>query len=170
MNYTRLLILLVSLIVPYLILALVFERYLLWIGISLGVLLAMFIWLVIRFRRFRRGTSSVFSRLGNWLKKKPQEQPIASGKQRTTIPAYIQNQVFQHAKDRCQFPYCPVGIGLQIHHIDGDPSNHNLNNLIVLCRNHHYKCDQHLFPKRQLIAWVNGKYPPLSSSRYWRRQ
>lgn len=170
MNYTRLLILLVSLIVPCLILALVFERYLLWIGIGLGVLLVIFIFLLIRFRGFRRGTSSVFSKLGKWLKEKPQEQPIAGRPQRTAIPKDIQKQVFVRAKDRCQFPYCQEREGLEIHHIRGEPTNHNLNNLILLCRNHHYRCGQHLYREHQLIAWINGKYPPLSSSRYWRRR
>ena len=59
-----------------------------------------------------------------------------ANKTRIPISTEKQQQLFERAENRCQ--YCGLGnVKLNIHHIDGNPSNNNSNNLIVLCPNHH---------------------------------
>jgi hypothetical protein len=54
-------------------------------------------------------------------------------KRRPTIPTRIENQVMDKSESRC---YCGVR-GHQIHHIDGDSTNNDFDNLIFLCIDHH---------------------------------
>jgi len=58
------------------------------------------------------------------------------GKPRTPIPDDISAEVmFQHDRTCC---VCHVrGKAVQIHHIDEDPTNHAVDNLAVLCFDHH---------------------------------
>lgn len=74
-------------------------------------------------------------------------------KVRVQIPNDIENAVYDRAGDKCQ-------IGgehgnLKIHHIDGNPSNNNLNNLILLCGNHHDEADKGVIPKLRLKNVIN---------------
>ena len=48
----------------------------------------------------------------------------------------------QQAKGRCEIPDCGKK-AYKIHHIDGSKDNHSLDNLIVLCQNHHSMIDSH---------------------------
>ena len=63
------------------------------------------------------------------------------GKQRTKIPENIASHVRWLSDDTC----CICNErekGIQIHHIDGDPQNHNVKNLAVLCLECHNKTQQ----------------------------
>lgn len=54
-------------------------------------------------------------------------------KVRTPIPAEIDTAVRVEAGYRCSMPRCGETSGLEVHHIDGNPSNHDPANLLVLC-------------------------------------
>ncbi len=57
---------------------------------------------------------------------------------RTPIPMSTRRQVYSRAHNHCEWPGgCPSTKNLQIHHINGDPSDHRLDNLILLCKRHH---------------------------------
>lgn len=72
--------------------------------------------------------------LGDWGDdEKPKKRRIA-------ISAKIKRQVFERAENACQM--CGKNnVKLHIHHIDNDPSNNRMGNLIVLCPNHHSQAD-----------------------------
>jgi len=58
---------------------------------------------------------------------------------RKTIPALTSKKLFQEADNHCSF--CSVNdvAALEIHHLDEDPGNNQLGNLIVACANCHAK-------------------------------
>lgn len=56
---------------------------------------------------------------------------------RVPIPAGVQREIYVEAGYRCSLARCPHEIGLEIHHIDEDPSNNAPGNLLLLCANHH---------------------------------
>lgn len=60
-------------------------------------------------------------------------------KKRTTLAKATEKRVFQQAASRCVF--CPEAdiASLQVHHIDGDPSNNAIANLLLVCANCHTK-------------------------------
>ncbi|MEM3715355.1 MAG: HNH endonuclease signature motif containing protein [Nitrososphaeria archaeon] len=57
--------------------------------------------------------------------------------QRTIIPKLRRRQVYVRAHGHCEQQDCRSTENLQIHHINGDPSDHSLENLILLCGYHH---------------------------------
>ena len=69
---------------------------------------------------------------------------MAKGKGRKRIPAPEETEVLARSRRKCclcahhelRFDVRPG----QIHHIDGDPKNHRLENLVWLCLEHHDKC------------------------------
>jgi 5-methylcytosine-specific restriction endonuclease McrA len=60
-------------------------------------------------------------------------------KARTRLSKTLEKRVFQEASSRCAL--CPESevVSLQIHHIDGDPSNNAFENLILVCASCHTK-------------------------------
>lgn len=62
-----------------------------------------------------------------------------SGRRRTKPPRQVEKRVFQEAGSQCAF--CPEDsvASLQLHHIDGDPLNHDFENLLLVCANCHTK-------------------------------
>lgn len=57
-------------------------------------------------------------------------------KSRVPIGPELQKKIFERADNRCQ--HCGEGnVKLHIHHINGDPSNNGMDNLIALCPNDH---------------------------------
>ncbi|NOR84749.1 hypothetical protein GQ473_01390, partial [archaeon] len=60
---------------------------------------------------------------------------IKQKKIRIPIPGKLKTQIFERAGHRCQ--KCGRDTTPQIHHIDKNPSNNHLSNLIVLCPTHH---------------------------------
>jgi hypothetical protein len=78
---------------------------------------------------------------------------------RTPIPKAIEEYVFRRAHNRCQYDrgHCGRTENLEIHHIDRDRTNHDRNNLILLCPEHHEKADHGNYRVWQLKDWM--KYP-----------
>ena len=54
------------------------------------------------------------------------------------LPTEIKRQIKASYKEIC--PLCGSLSSLIIHHIDGDPSNNEENNLTVMCQKCHHKC------------------------------
>jgi len=69
-------------------------------------------------------------------------------KKRIPISNEIKNEVFDIAGGKCQ--ECGKKGNLKIHHIDGNPSNNRITNLILLCGNHHDEADKGVIPKWRL--------------------
>lgn len=57
-------------------------------------------------------------------------------KKRRSIPKYIETQLLYETDSTCCICQKP-GRSIQFHHIDGDPSNIDFQNLAVLCHDHH---------------------------------
>ena len=57
--------------------------------------------------------------------------------ERTAIPPKTREAVFRREHGRCAVPGCRSARHLAIHHVDHDPSNHALDNLVLLCDGHH---------------------------------
>jgi len=68
---------------------------------------------------------------------KTENQAPQRPKQRKSVPALTSKKLYQEVDNRC--PFCDVAdvAVLEIHHIDGDPSNNKIENLIVVCGNCH---------------------------------
>jgi hypothetical protein len=69
---------------------------------------------------------------------------------RKTTTKSLERQIIMEAASRC--PWCESGKKLfasevEIHHIDGDPSNTVFENLILTCRNHHGQIESGLIPE-----------------------
>jgi hypothetical protein len=69
---------------------------------------------------------------------------------RKTPTTAMVKKVMLEAGGRC--PWCPSGTRLtfaeaSIHHIDGEPSNSVIENLILACHNHHGKIEGNLIPE-----------------------
>ena len=62
-----------------------------------------------------------------------------TGIKRERVSERLRTQLFYHSSFECGVPRCREDVGLEVHHIDFDPSNNSVNNLIVLCPNHHTK-------------------------------
>jgi hypothetical protein len=162
MNYERIVVLFIVLVIAYSILAPIFQPYLLWISLVFGILLIVFICCILMFPRFRQGVfsalKSIFTKLLSWLRTEREKQSLTSTKpQRTPIPEEIKKQVFSRAGGRCQIPGCKELESPVIHHIDQDRTNHRFDNLILLCSNHHTTADHRGFRKEQLHLWKEHK-------------
>lgn len=97
------------------------------------------------------------SRTENQLPKRP--------KQRKSISALTSKKLYQEADNRC--PFCCVAdvAVLEIHHIDGDPSNNKIENLIVVCGNCHSKITRgeispaDVHAKKMELFWTHRASP-----------
>jgi hypothetical protein len=113
-----------------------------WIYIIIGIYVicaGLITWVLLRRRKSLKNNKS---------KKKP----------RKPIPVDIQRKVFTRANNRCQWEHCPKRDYLEIHHIDNNPANNNLNNLICLCPDHHKRAHGKAVRSWQLVDWAQGKY------------
>lgn len=61
-------------------------------------------------------------------------------KMRTKITASVRRAALLESGFRCSVPHCSVDSSLDFHHIDGDPANNCLENILVVCSNHHRAC------------------------------
>jgi hypothetical protein len=57
------------------------------------------------------------------------------GKTRTPIPKNIKNKVRKRARGACE--WCRERVELDFHHKDNDPSNHSMDNVVLICPNCH---------------------------------
>jgi len=76
-------------------------------------------------------------------------------KKRTSIPLKLRNKLFDEVQSKCPNPDCDSsGISvLEIHHMDGDPSNNDENNLIAICSNCHTQAEKGLISSADLDLW-----------------
>lgn len=75
-------------------------------------------------------------------------------KRRTAIPLSIQRQVWRRANDTCEIPECTRFGRLEFHHIDNNPTNHQPDNVIHLCPNHHDMATRGRFTKEELVVFT----------------
>jgi len=86
-------------------------------------------------------------------------------KRRPKIPKPVEREVYARAGDGCQFPGCEEMENTEIHHIDGNRDNNDVNNLIVLCKRHHAKADHGQYKRVSLEAW-NKQHCASSRERF----
>lgn len=87
-------------------------------------------------------------------------------KKRVPIPKKIDREIKVEAGHKCAVWNCSERYGLEKHHIDGDPSNNNKDNIIFLCAIHHKMADDrvitpeecHMY-KKLLKDMLDGKIP-----------
>jgi len=123
------------------------------LGIVLFFVVIGLVWFLIKSYNERHPDVSIFAKLKELLKPAFKE---SSKPARIPIPEEIKEQVFERAGHKCQ--YCGNEISPQIHHIDGDRTNNNPKNLIVLCPNHHKESDLKAIPKSSLYALRDKKW------------
>ena len=126
-----------------------------WSLVGLGFI--AFVYFLIKSRTFRRATFEALKKGMYFVADAfaSEETKQRRRKERTDVPVPIKKQVFRRAGHMCQYPGCRERKNLQIHHIDGNPSNHHPNNLILLCPNHHGEA--RVLRKEQLQHWAQGK-------------
>jgi ribosomal protein S8E len=67
---------------------------------------------------------------------------------RIAVPEKTKKLVYERANNNCQ--ECGKSGNGDIHHIDSNPSNNNISNLILLCKNHHADADKGVISKYAL--------------------
>ncbi len=58
-------------------------------------------------------------------------------KKRVAVPKEIRDRLMLECGIKCPVPQCNREVGLDIHHIDENPSNNEYHNLLILCAIHH---------------------------------
>jgi hypothetical protein len=82
---------------------------------------------------------------------------------RPYMEAGRRREVLVEAGYRCAIPACGQ-TQIEVHHIDGDRANHAFENLIVLCRNDHYRAERGEIDKKAIRIYKNNL--GLISGRY----
>jgi len=99
---------------------------------------------------------------------RPDDKARKRPKQRKSISALTSKKLYQEADNRC--PFCDIAdvAVLEIHHIDGDPSNNKIENLIVVCGNCHSKITRgeispaDVHAKKMELFWTHRASPRRS--------
>jgi len=73
-------------------------------------------------------------------------------KTRKHIPEEIKRRIKIEAGFQCTMPRCSHETGLEIHHIDEDPSNNNFENLILLCAVHHSQVTKGVIDRKTCLV------------------
>lgn len=102
---------------------------------------------------------------GSGDRPQPERQKPKRPKQRKSVSALTSKKLYQEADNRC--PFCSVAdvAVLEIHHIDGDPSNNQIENLIVVCGNCHSKITRgeispaDVHAKKMELFWTHKTSP-----------
>jgi len=95
----------------------------------------------------------------------PEKPSRKRPKQRKAIPALLSKKLYQEVANHC--PFCDIAdvAVLEIHHIDEDPSNNKIENLIVVCGNCHSKITRgeispaDVHTKKMEVFWTNRTQP-----------
>jgi len=95
----------------------------------------------------------------------PDDQARKRSKQRRSVSSLSSKKLYQEADNRCPFcGFADVAV-LEIHHIDGDPSNNKIENLIVVCGNCHSKITRgeispaDVHAKKMELFWTHRAAP-----------
>lgn len=102
---------------------------------------------------------------GSGDRPQPEGQKPKRPKQRKTVSTLTSKKLYQEADNRC--PFCGVAdvAVLEIHHIDGDPSNNQIENLIVVCGNCHSRITRgeispaDVHAKKMELFWTHKESP-----------
>jgi hypothetical protein len=86
-------------------------------------------------------------------------------KVRIPIPKATEVSCFKRAKNICENPNCNNIHGLELHHINGDPSFNHPKNLAVLCPSCHELADRGSFRRVQVESWVYDNFKKQGSQR-----
>ena len=86
------------------------------------------------------------------LKLRPASQHGTNRKKRVKVPKAIEKRVFQEAGSKCSFCSELEIVCLQVHHIDGDPANNVLHNLLLVCATCHTKITAGIISEKQTRA------------------
>lgn len=73
--------------------------------------------------------------------------------ERKPIPAALRRKVFVKSGHQCSIPFCGEKSDLEVHHINGNPSDNRESNLIVLCPNHHAMADRGRIDRKSCKAY-----------------
>jgi hypothetical protein len=82
-------------------------------------------------------------------------------KKRPTLPKTLEKRAFQQAGSTCGFCTEREIASLQVHHIDWNPANNVLENLLVVCANCHTKisggviCEANVRTKKREVEWLH---------------
>jgi len=121
----------------------------------IAVSLAVIIYFCIKNPEFKEKTLNAvhvftlgLSRIGDNIIKNYQEGASKKRKERKPPSQEVKNKVYNLAADKCQI--CGKRGNLKIHHINGDPSNNRITNLILLCGNCHDDADKGVISKWRL--------------------
>jgi hypothetical protein len=85
---------------------------------------------------------------------------------RPYMKAQLRREVLVEAGHRCAIPTCRQ-VPIEVHHIDGDRTNHSFENLIALCRNDHGLAEDGKIDRKALrmykhnLAIITGRYGDL---------
>jgi hypothetical protein len=74
-------------------------------------------------------------------------------KKRIAIPREIERKLLVESGHKCSVSRCNESHSLEIHHINGDPSDNRESNLIVLCPNHHALAESGKIDRKALVAY-----------------
>ena len=76
---------------------------------------------------------------------------LPTKKSRTHIPNEIQRELMIRSGYKCSMTNCPVTNPLEFHHINGDPRDNRIENLIVLCSNHHGMATEGIIDRKACV-------------------
>lgn len=149
---------LVLLVIGYIVQIILPPDYQIYLYIFAGLVivgLGVVIYFCVKDIEFREKTFSILKKLAEGVSKlgfdvlrSIDEGERKDKKKRIPISKEIKNKVYDIAGGKCQ--ECGKKGNLKIHHIDGNPSNNRITNLILLCGNHHDDADKGVIPKWRL--------------------
>lgn len=84
---------------------------------------------------------------------------------REPLPPDLREHILKRAGYKCENPDCKEHIKPEIHHIDGNNSNHKPRNLIALCPTCHKRADDGEYRTSQLRVWVHRSWETFKRGR-----
>jgi hypothetical protein len=89
------------------------------------------------------------------------ERPLAEFRDTKRLPDRIRRQVLWRDLG-CRWPTCRAPIAhCDVHHLDEDPTNHSVDNLLALCRRHHRRLHSTFWHPR--LNGTTGRFDLLRS-------